>query len=44
MIFDNHVATKDMPYEGCLVCHIPGKGNAETLTAKIPGSHLHSLN
>ncbi|PKN71086.1 MAG: flavodoxin [Deltaproteobacteria bacterium HGW-Deltaproteobacteria-12] len=32
-----------MPYEGCLVCHIPGEGNAGTLKAKIPGSHLHAL-
>ncbi len=40
---ENHVATKDMPYAGCLVCHISGEGNAGTLRAKIPGSHLHAL-
>jgi hypothetical protein len=40
---DNHVATKEMPYEGCLVCHIPGEGNAGSLRTKIPGSHFHTL-
>ena len=35
---DNHVPTKDMPYEGCLTCHIPGEGKAGTLKAKIPGA------
>ena len=39
----SHVPIKEMPYEGCLVCHIPGEGNAGTLKAKIPGSHLHAL-
>lgn len=43
VIPDNHVAIKDMPYEGCLVCHIPGEGNAGTLKTKIPGSHFHAL-
>jgi hypothetical protein len=43
VLSDKHVAIKDMPYEGCLVCHIPGEGNAGTLKAKIPGSHLHAL-
>jgi hypothetical protein len=40
---DNHVAIKDMPYEGCLVCHIPGEGNDGSLKTKIPGSHFHAL-
>lgn len=40
---EKHVATKEMPYVGCLVCHIPGEGNAGTLKSKIPGSHLHAL-
>lgn len=40
---DNHVSTKDMPYEGCLVCHLSGQGNAAVLKGKIPGSHLHTL-
>lgn len=39
----NHVNLKDMPYDGCLVCHIPGEGNAGSLRTKIPGSHLHAL-
>lgn len=39
---DNHVATKDMPYEGCVVCHAPGQG-AGSLKGKIYGSHLHAL-
>ncbi len=38
-----HVPIKEMPYEGCLVCHIPGEKNAGTLRVKIPGSHLHAL-
>ncbi len=40
---DAHAPIKDMPYEGCLVCHIPGEKNAGTLRVKIPGSHLHAL-
>jgi Cytochrome c3 len=40
---ENHVATKDMPYEGCLVCHIPGEGNAGSLRTKVPCSHFHTL-
>lgn len=38
-----HVPTKDMPYDGCLTCHIPGEGKAGTLKTKVPGSHLHAL-
>jgi hypothetical protein len=40
---EKHVAIKDMPYEGCLVCHIPGEGNAGSLKTKIPGSHFHAF-
>jgi len=40
---DNHIAIKEMPYEGCLVCHLPGEGKAGTLKGKIPGSHLHAF-
>lgn len=40
---DNHVATREMPYEGCVVCHIPGQGDAGSLKGKIYGSHLHAL-
>jgi hypothetical protein len=40
---DNHVETKDMPYEGCLVCHIPGKDNVGSLRVRLPGSHSHAL-
>ncbi len=40
---DSHVPIKEMPYDGCLVCHIPGEGNAGTLKVKVPGGHLHSL-
>lgn len=40
---DAHAPVKDMPYDGCLVCHIPGEGNAGTLKTKVPGSHLHAL-
>lgn len=40
---ENHIPTKDMPYEGCLVCHIPGQGNAGSLRTKIPASHFHAL-
>lgn len=40
---DNHVATKDMPYDGCVVCHISGEGNAGVLRGKLPGSHVHGL-
>lgn len=40
---DNHVPTKEMPYDGCRVCHLPGEGNAVVLKSKIPGSHLHTL-
>ena len=43
MLPDSHVPVKEMPYEGCLVCHIPGEGNAGTLKTKVPGSHLHTL-
>jgi hypothetical protein len=43
VIPDSHMAIKEMPYEGCLVCHLPGEGKAGTLKAKIPGSHLHAL-
>jgi hypothetical protein len=40
---DNHMAIKEMSYDGCLMCHIPGQGKAGTLKGKIPGSHLHAL-
>ncbi len=43
MLPRDHVPTSEMPYEGCLVCHIPGEGNAGTLKGKIPGSHVHAL-
>jgi hypothetical protein len=39
---DAHVPIKDMPYDGCRVCHTTG-GAASSLKTKIPGSHLHAL-
>lgn len=43
MYSDSHVPTKEMPYEGCLVCHTSAEGKAGTLRGKMPGSHLHAL-
>lgn len=42
MLPETHVPVKDMPYDGCVVCHVPG-GAASSLKTKVPGSHLHSL-
>lgn len=40
---ENHIAIKEMPYESCLACHLPGEGKAGPLNGKIPGSHLHAF-
>jgi len=42
MLPESHVPIKDMPYDGCVVCHVAG-GTAGTLKTKVPGSHLHAL-
>ena len=39
----HHVDTREMPYAGCLVCHLSEEGFAGTLKGKMPGSHLHAF-
>ncbi len=39
----DHVSTKEMPYEGCLVCHLSGADNARSLRGRLPASHIHAF-
>ncbi|HPL09762.1 MAG: cytochrome c3 family protein [Smithellaceae bacterium] len=39
----NHLDIQEMPYVGCLVCHLSEEGFAGSLKGKMPGSHLHAF-
>ncbi len=38
-----HVDIQEMPYVGCVVCHLSEEGFAGALKGKMPGSHLHAF-
>lgn len=39
----DHVPTKEMTYEGCMVCHLSGADNARSLRGRLPASHVHAF-